>query len=211
MKFGKSTYRPQMKWSLTYLLIGFAVVFQAHAQRISFSTWTGSDDINILSPQGAFPVLDFSQKKRVLLPNSEAVGIELTDNQAVIFEIEAPEGFDLTVEVDAPIQFVLSDNPSESIPFQLRMAYNNQSPGDEVSGKLNAIELPLGFNSISFPVNRNSSGLPAAPPSPEFGGITRPKTRAYLYFYGNIGPIGNVAAGRYEGEININVSFVSND
>lgn len=211
MRLKKSTFGPLIKWTLTYLLIGFAGIIPAHAQRISFSTWTGSDDINIMSPQGAFPVLDFSQKKRVLLPNSEAVEIGLTDTQAVIFEIEAPEGFDLTVEVDAPNQFILSDNPLENIPFQLRMAYNNQSPADEVSGKLNATELPLGFNSISFPVSRNSSGLPAAPPSPEFGGVSRPKTRAYLYFYGNIGPIGNVSAGRYEGEININVSFVSND
>ena len=68
------------------------------AQRISFNTWTGSDDITILSPQGAMPTLDFNQKMRALVPGTEAVNIGLVDNQAVIYEIEAPEGFDLTTE-----------------------------------------------------------------------------------------------------------------
>lgn len=181
------------------------------AQRITFSTWTGSDEINISSPQGAFPALDFSQKKRVMLPNSEAVQIPLLDGLAVVFELEAPEGYDLTVEVSAPVVFTLVDNPSETIPFQMRMAYNNQSPTDENSGKLQAQEMPLGFNSITFPVSRRSAGLPAAPPSPEYGGYARPKAKAYIYFYGSVGPIGNIPTGRYEGEININVSFTSND
>jgi hypothetical protein len=91
------------------------------------------------------------------------------------------------------------------------MAYNNQSPLDPVSGKLQALEMPIGFNSITFPVSRNSSGLPSAPPSPEFGGYTRPKTKAYIYLYGSIGPVGSVPTGRYEAEININVSFTTND
>lgn len=191
------------------------VLLQTHgwcfAQRITFSTWTGSDDINISSPQGVFPALDFSQKKRVILPNSEAVSIGLNDNLAVIFELEAPNGYDLTVELSAPPVFVLADDPSQTIPFQMRMAYNNRSPSDPISGKLQAQELPVGFSSITFPVNRNGSGLPAAPPSPEFGGFSRPKTKAYIYLYGSIGPIGNVPTGRYDAEININVSFTSND
>jgi hypothetical protein len=198
-----------------FLTVIAVMMLQTHgwclAQRITFSTWTGSDEINITSPQGALPALDFSQKKRVILPNSEAVSIELNDNLAVIFELEAPEGYDLTVEMSAPPVFTLIDDPTETIPFQVRMAYNNQSPLDPVSGKLQALEMPIGFNSITFPVSRNSSGLPSAPPSPEFGGYTRPKTKAYIYLYGSIGPVGSVPTGRYEAEININVSFTTND
>jgi hypothetical protein len=181
------------------------------AQRISFNTWTGSDDITILSPQGAMPTLDFNQKKRAMTPGSEAVTINLVDNQAVIYEIEAPEGFDLTVDISSPSGFVLTGNPSESIPFVLKVAYNNTVPLDEISGKLGAVELPAGFYSITFPVSRRSSGPPSAPPSPEDGAFTRPKAKAYLYLYGVLGPVGMVPAGRYEGEININVSFTSYD
>ena len=191
-----------------FLLIGAGTGF---AQRISFNTWTGSDDITILSPQGAMPTLDFNQKQRALVPGTEAVTIGLADNQAVIYEIEAPEGFDLTVDISAPSVFVLTDNPTESIPFLLKVAYNNMSPVDELSGKLSAVELPAGFYSITFPVSRRSSGAPSAPPSPEDGAFTRPKAKAYLYLYGTFGPVGMVAAGRYEGEININVSFTSYD
>src|SRR5690606_31773572 len=130
-----------------------------------------------------------------------------TDNQAVIYEIEAPEDFDLTVEVDAPTVLTLEGNAAETIPFQLRIAYNNMNPVDEQTGKLHVVELPLGFNSITFPVNRRTSGAPGPPPTPEHEGYTRPRSRAYLYLYGTLGPIGAVAPGVYEGNITLNVSF----
>lgn len=207
----KPTYRSLSHITLLKVLMLFVICAPLEAQRISFSTWTGSDDISIMSPQGAFPALDFNLKQTIMLPNSDAVNIDLNDTQAIIFEIEAPDGFDLTVELDAPSQLVLLDNPSETIPFQLRLAYNNQNPMDELSGKLNAVELPLGFNSVNFPISRRNSGMPAAPPSPEFGGQVRSKSRAYIYLYGGLGPIGNIPAGRYEGEVNINVSFIDHD
>jgi hypothetical protein len=181
----------------------------ANAQRISFSTWTGSDDITLRSPQGALPGLNFNQKKAAIVAGSEAIRIDLTDFQAVIYEIEAPEHFDLTVEVDAPPMLTLEDDPTESIPFQLRIAYNNMRPTDELTGKQSAIELPLGFNSVTFPVNRRVSGAPGPPPTPEHGGYTRPKARAYLYLYGVLGPVGSVPPGVYEGNITINVSFTN--
>jgi len=180
-----------------------------HAQQISFSTWTGSEEILLRSPQGVMPGLDFNQKKAAIVADSEAITIEITNNQAVIYEIEAPENFDLTVEVDAPTVLTLEDNPAESIPFQLRIAYNNMSPSDEQTGRLNAEELPMGFSSISFPVNRRTSGAPGPPPTPEHGGYTRPTAKAYLYLYGTLGPVGAVSPGTYEGNITINVSFTN--
>lgn len=179
------------------------------AQRISFSTWTGSDEISLRSPQGVMSGLDFNQKKAAIVANSEAITIAITDNQAVIFEIEAPEHFDLTLEVDVPTVLTLHENPAETIPIQLRIAYNNMNPVDEQTGKLNAVELPLGFNSISFPVNRRLSGAPGPPPTPEHGGYTRPKGKVFIYLYGTLGPIGAVPPGTYEGNITINVSFTS--
>ena len=186
-----------------------AKVQPVHAQRISFSTWTGSEDISLRSPQGVMPGLDFNQKKAAIVAGSEAITIAITDHQAIIYEIEAPENFDLTIEVDAPTVLVLEDNPSETIPFQLRIAYNNMNPMDEQTGKLNAVELPLGFNSITLPVNRRTSGAPGPPPTPEHGGYTRPKGKAYIYLYGTLGPIGTIPPGTYEGNITINVSFTN--
>jgi len=181
----------------------------AIAQRISFSTWTGSDDITLRSPQGAMPGLNFNQKKAAIVAGSEAVRIDLSDYQAIIYEIEAPEHFDLTVEVSSPNMLTLESDPSKTIPFQLRISYNNMLAPDEQTGKLSAVELPLGFNSITFPVNRRISGAPGPPPTPQHGGYTRPKAKAYLYLYGVLGPVGAVPPGAYEGNVTINVSFAN--
>src|SRR5690606_6810038 len=181
-------------YSLLSLSLWFLVALPAvHAQRISFSTWTGSEDISLRSPQGVMPGLDFNQKKPAIVAGSEAITISITDYQAVIYEIEAPEDFDLIVEVDAPPVLTLEGNTEETIPFQLRIAYNNMSPVDEQTGKLHAVELPLGFTSVTFPVNRRTSGAPGPPPTPEHEGYTRPRARAYIYLYGTLGPIGAVA------------------
>jgi hypothetical protein len=157
------------------------------------------------------PGLNFNQKQAAITASGAAVVIGINDGQTVIYEVEAPEGFDLLVEVDAPNVLTLEGNKEETIPFQLRIAYNNQSAPDHLSGKGSAIELPLGFNSISFPVNRRMSGAPGPPPTPEHGGYTRPKAKAYLYLYATLGPIGAVLPGVYEGNIDISVSFSSYD
>jgi len=203
---------PAMKTGpLVFLFLMFSGMEVSWAQRVSFSTWTGSDDIQLSSPQGAMPGLNFNQKQAAITASSGAVVIGINDGQTVIYEVEAPEGFDLLVEVDAPNVLTLEGNKEETIPFQLRIAYNNQSAPDHLSGKGSAIELPLGFNSISFPVNRRMSGAPGPPPTPEHGGYTRPKAKAYLYLYATLGPIGAVLPGVYEGNIDISVSFSSYD
>ncbi|SDZ49115.1 MULTISPECIES: hypothetical protein [Rhodonellum] len=207
----KRSHTAMNKGLLVFVFLIFSGMEVSWAQRISFSTWTGSDDIILTSPQGAMPGLNFNQKQAAITASSEAVVIGITDGQTVIYEIEAPEGFDLVVEVDAPNVLALEGNAEETVPFQLRIAYNNQSAADHLSGKGSAIELPLGFNTIVFPVNRRMSGAPGPPPTPEHGGYTRPKAKAYLYLYATLGPIGAVLPGVYEGNININVSFSSYD
>jgi hypothetical protein len=179
------------------------------AQRISFSTWTGSDDI-VLNSVMASPELSFNLKQPIITSGT-TVDINLVDNQAIAFRIEAPENFDLTVDVDAPMFLTFADDPLKTIPFQVKLAYNNMLPGNELAGKAGAIELPLGFTNVTFPVNRRTSGAPSPPPTPLTGTEVRNKSTAYIYIYGTLGPVGTVPAGNYLAEITINVSFTSYD
>ncbi|RIW15148.1 hypothetical protein D0X99_11935 [Algoriphagus lacus] len=200
--------------TLVFLALG-GLLFsrESHAQRINFSTWTGSDDITITPVLGS-PNLNFNQKQANISVNSPAVTINLLDNQAVAFRIEAPEGFDLTVEVDAPAFLSLDGAgtvPQEQIPFRVGIAYNNMEAGNEMTAKAGAVQLPTGFYNVTFPVNRRVGGAPGPPPTPISGTDTLPKATAYLFIYGELGPIGPVNAGNYLGEININVFFTSND
>jgi hypothetical protein len=179
------------------------------AQRISFSAWTGRDDI-MLMPAVAGPNLNFIIKQPIITSGT-SVAINLVDNQAIAFRIDAPENFDLTVDVDAPLFLTFEDDPSKTIPFQVKLAYNNMLPGDELAGKAGAIELPIGFTNVTFPVNRRTSGAPGPPPTPITGTESKIKGTAFIYIYGSLGPVGTVPAGNYSAEININVSFTSYD
>lgn len=186
---------------------------ESHAQRINFSTWTGSDDISIV-PVMTNPTLNFNLKQANISASSPAVTINLADAQAVAFEIEAPLGFDLTVEVDAPTFLSLDGvgtDPEEQIPFRIGIAYNNLEAVSDIAAKASAIQLPIGFYNVTFPVNRRTGGAPGPPPTPISGGDARPKSKAYLFITGELGPIGLVNAGQYLGDITINVYFTSND
>lgn len=196
---------------LFFLVFFFCIAEKGFSQRINFSVWTGSDEITVTSPQGVMPSLAFNQKQNLIIVGGPVVDIQLNDTQTVVYAIEAPEGFDLTVEVSAPNALSLEDDPSNTIPFQLKLAYNNQQPANEWLGKASAVELPLGFNAITFPVNRRLSGAPLPPPTPESGGYVRPKATAYLYLFGSLGPIGSIPSGNYSAEVNINVFFSTYD
>jgi hypothetical protein len=182
---------------------------ESFAQRISFSTWTGSDDI-VLNSVMAGPELKFNIEQPIITSGT-TVTINLASNQTIAFRIEAPENFDLTVDVDAPLFLTFVDDPSKTIPFQVKLAYNNMMPGNELAGKAGAIELPIGFTNVTFPVNRRTSGAPGPPPTPTTGTESRIKSTAFIYIYGSLGPVGTVPAGNYSAEININVSFTSYD
>lgn len=184
-----------------------------YAQRINFSTWTGSDDITI-TPVMASPTLNFNQKQSNISANSPAVTINLSDMQTVAYRIEAPEGFDLTVEVDAPTFLSLGGtgtDPATQIPFRVGIAYSNLLAGDEMTAKAGAVQLPLGFYNVTFPVNRRMAGTPGPPPTPISGDYVRPKATAWFFIHGELGPIGPVNAGQYLGDITINVYFTSNE
>lgn len=207
---------PTYHFRFDVLLVFLGVLLSCEtslAQRINFSTWTGSDDITI-TPVLASPTLNFNQKQAYIPANGPAVAINLSDMQSVAFRIEAPEGFNLTVEVDAPAALSLNGtgtDPEEQIPFRVGIAYSNVLAGDEISAKAGAVQLPVGFYNVTFPVNRRTSGAPGPPPTPISGDYVRPKSTAWLFLYGELGPVGPVNAGQYLGDITINVYFTSND
>lgn len=206
-------YRRRIGALFFIALGGLSSSEMGYAQRINFSTWTGSDEITI-TPVMASPTLNFNQKQTNIVANSPAVTINLSDMQTVAYRIEAPEGFDLTVEVDAPTFLSLDGIGSDAdtqIPFRVSIAYSNLLAGDEMTAKVGAVQLPLGFHNVTFPVNRRMAGAPGPPPTPISGDYVRPKATAWFFLYGELGPIGQVNAGLYSGDITINVYFTSND
>jgi hypothetical protein len=188
--------------------LGLLLCSEAFAQRINFSTWTGSDDI-VITPIGATSSsLRFNDKEKVIRSNmSNKIEIKKDDPQVAIFQIEAPTEFDITVELDYPTFLAKDGDPSKgTIPFELRMAYTNNGQGSstQIPNPQSAEDVPMGFNSITMPVSRRGGGAPL-PPTPEYGGYTRPKSKVFLYIYGSIGPTGTISAGDYTAAVNLNV------
>lgn len=209
-----------VKW-LSYrhrvLLIGLIWLLDSStsdlfAQRISFGVFAG-DGITIDSPQGINPGLDFNRRSRIITSNNEPVAIGLADSEPyVVYRIQAPEGFDLLIDVDQPTELWLDGNSSSehSIPLTLRIAYNNLGAVNEFEANKNVVEAPLGMNSLIVPVSRSTGQAPGPPPNPLDGEQPlRNKSTLYLFLYGTLGPIQDVQAGIYSAEININVSYAS--
>lgn len=188
------------------LLIGM-LSMSVSAQRINFSTWSGSDDIVITPVGAASSSLRFNDKVPVIRANMPEVVINKDDPQVAIFEIAAPSEFDITIELDH-LGFLAKDGDPDkgTIPLTLNMAYTNNGQGNsnQVPNAQSAQDVPVGFNSVTLPVNPRSGGAPL-PPTPEYGGYTRPKSKVYVYIYGAIGPIGTVSAGDYTATVNLNV------
>lgn len=187
------------------LLLSNLVISEAIAQRINFSTWTGSEDVSIRSIGSVISSLRFNEKQQVLLANTPAIAIAKNDPQVAIFEIEAPSEFDITVELQAPNFLAKEGDPENgTIPFALQMSYSNQGLPNEIAALGSSMDVPLGFTSVTFPVHAGRRGVPL-PPNPELYGNARPKSTVYLFVYGTLGPIGQVSAGNYIGEVLINV------
>ena len=97
---------------------------------------------------------------------------------------------------------------NNKIPLALSYAYSNTNSINENSAKTASTPIPNGFSSITFPMLKRASGLPAPPPIPNHTGYTAPTTTAYLFIYGTLGPVpANAAAGNYLGDINITVEY----
>lgn len=184
-------------------LICFSIVSSGMAQRVNFGTFA-SEGIIIqnLNPIG----LDFNLAAGVLVAGSnQTVQVNLLDDETVVLEIQAQADLDITVQIDIP-SFLQLD-ASNVIPVSLNWAYSNMGATDPMTARTQAIILPAGFQTFTFPVIRRSTGTPGPPPTPSYQGFTAPLATAYLFIYGNLGPIGNIQAGQYDGIINVTVSY----
>lgn len=193
--------KPKAKHIALLLFSSLLLTGQALAQRISFGLYT-SDDLTI-TPSN-FDGLNFNTKQHAIVPG-QTITINRTDIESAIFTITARQDQDLTINIDAPAN--LSMDEFNSIPLVLRFAYSNSGVLPESNAKSDAIEVPLGFTSVTFPMRKRLSGLPIPPPTPNLGKNTAPTDVAYLIIFGTLGPIANIAAGQYTGTISIRVEY----
>lgn len=193
---GHTTYR--YVFILTTLL---ALGTTSHGQRISFGTWAGT---NISIQEVSVNTLDFGN----MIKGAESSN-SITLSGATAFQIMAPEGYDLTVSIDAPM--VLDGPGSSTIPFSIKFAYSNQGAQTSTEANPIATEVPSGFTSVTFPVRKSAAGVPAPPPPPPDATTTpnsRIKATAFLFLYGSAGPAGSGAdSGEYTGTVNILVEY----
>lgn len=196
--------------SLTLFFVTASLIFACSGnvmgQRINFSLWSGSEDVVIQQVGVQNNGLRFNDKVSVIKANTPAIQIEKNDPHVAIFEIEAPSDLDITIAMDY-VTFLANggDVSKGTIPLVLNMSYSNQNLSNETAAKNTSIDLPLGITSVSIPVVDRRSG-PPLPPRPEFGGdYVKPKSKVYLFVYGTLGPIGQVNAGEYTGDVTISV------
>jgi hypothetical protein len=209
----------------------------AMAQRINFRTLAGSADIDVQVV--GLPELNFNDASRVIVVGSGPllIGRNSFEEFIVPVRIEAPADYELTVTVSAPLflqleGFIPSEGqPTPTLPFQVGWGYWNRAAGNLVPGSgtggLNGTETellsgfvevvnpstPVPFTSVWFPVRRSTlTGAPAPPPTPQHGGYVVPRAEAFIYVYGQIGPVAQSQhVGTYSGEILVEVDFSTNE
>lgn len=196
-------------YRLLILLTTFVVVgFVAQAQRVAFKTWAASGIV-------ITPALNNGELKFGALVKGNTKIIELNAQNSDLvaaFAVTAPEGYDLTVTIDSPTVLLFGGTSTPTIPFAMKYAYSNQGSQDATTARSLAVEVTSGFSSVTFPVKRNAIGGPPAPPPTPLDGDSsvsaqRIPATAYLFIYGTVGPVGEVPAGSYAGEISITVEY----
>lgn len=197
---------PAVLSALLMLLVTSTV--ELSAQRIDFGVYASAGIIiDQIEP------LNFNDKQSNIITNSNSsVTISIADQQAVIVGITAEGNKDIMVTITSPAELILDGGgTNKSIPFQLRYAYSNVGVSEGLAAKSSAIEVPSGFTSVTLPMSRRTAGVPMPPPTPLHTGYTVPTTKAYLYLYGVLGPVGSVNAGIYTGTIDISVEYAGNN
>jgi hypothetical protein len=193
------------RWGMLLQLMVLLVQFGS-AQKINFGTYTGSQSIN-LTTSGS---LIFTDLGRIVLSNSNATcTIAFSDNLPYI-QIIGDATKDITITITAPTYLTIdAGGAGKQIPFSCNFAYSNLGSADPTTAKLNAVQVPAGFTAITLPMLKRTAGVPAPPPTPSHGGYSAPTATAYLFFYGRLGPVGNVNAGYYNGLINVSVNYAT--
>lgn len=191
-----------------FLLLSY--VSEVWGQRISFRAFAGAD-IDISSPQGPNPALNFNSKRRILIRNSnELISIGRGEGEPyVVYEIQAAQGFDIMIDIDyGPLWLNGDPTTGNSIPLSLALSYNNQGAINPMQARNTALDAPAGTRNLIVPVSPRAAGAPGPPPDPLSGNMSsRPRGTVYLFIYGDLGPIGDVQAGTYTADITINVNY----
>jgi len=180
-------------------------------QRVTISTWSGSDDVTIHQIGTGSNSLNFNQHSNVITANSGPIKISKEDINTAIFAIEAPSEFEIVINMDySPYLTKAGDSSKgQSIPIVFYLAYNNKDAANEIVAKNESIDLIKGITSMNIPVNpRFAANL--SPSRSEYGrNSERPKSVVYLFIFGTLGPIGSVSAGDYSTQINLNVNVAN--
>jgi len=196
-----------------YIVLALMLSMPVLAQRINFSTYVQGEAITLTILDNADGLV-FNRKQQVIVVGDPSVvSVNITDNAVVVIEIDAPIEYDLTAELNW--ETGLSYNGLDTgvtVPFEFRFAYNNTGELSDAERRANATQVPPMFQTITFPVRRRTTGgPPPPPPTPEHGGYLRPRGKAYLYIYGNLGPIPTgIRAGNYSADIQLNVTYADN-
>lgn len=198
--------------TLTYIALFLLCSTLGFAQRINFSTFVQGEDIIITLLDQT--TLNFNRKQQVIVVGDPSiVSVNLTDDATLVVEIDAPIEYDITAAItwDKGLSINGSDT-GITVPFEFRFAYNNTGELTDVERRASAVQVPPMFHTVTFPMRRRTAGgPPPPPPTPEHGGYVRPRGKAYLFFYGNLGPIpNNIRSGNYAGDIQLSITYADN-
>lgn len=186
------------------LTLSLLTEFGVMAQRVSFGLNATS---GIVLQTGSVDELDFNAKQTVIMAG-QTVSISFTDAQTAILSISACVDYDVTVTIDAPQNLDLI-NTIHKAPLKVGFAYSNLGAVNEEIAKTQAVLVPEGFNSATFPVLRRAAAQPPGPPpTPDHVDYTQLRATAYIFIYGTLGPVPtNAASGIYSGDIQVTVTY----
>lgn len=194
---------------LLFLLFGYT----AQAQRINFKTFVQGDAITLTVVENP-DALNFNRKQQIIVVGDPSiVQVNIGDQATVVVEIDAPMEYDITAELTWTEGLSYNGlDTGVTVPFALRFAYNNTGEPTDIERRASAVEVPSVFNTLTFPIRRKTTtGPPGPPPTPDHDGYVRPRAKAYLYFYGTLGPIPTgIRAGNYDGTIELSISYTDN-
>ena len=149
--------------------------------------------------------LDFGPR----ISGEGTVSINLQEEEGLVvpLEIVGVAYLDVTVTFPPTIELVQQDTDNPDVmTLNVRMAYSNRGIDGEDFARSAAVEVPAGMGSVTFQIQRRPGGPPGPPPTPPHAGYKPPTGTAYIYIYGDL-EVGQVSAGTYLGDIDINVQY----
>ena len=149
--------------------------------------------------------LDFGPR----ISGEGTVSINLQEEEGLVvpLEIVGVAYLDVTVTFPPTIELVQQDTDNPDVmTLNVRMAYSNRGIEGEDFARSAAVEVTAGMGSVTFQIQRRPGGPPGPPPTPPHAGYKPPTGTAYIYIYGNL-EVGQVSAGTYRGDIDINVQY----